>query len=698
LNARIIQLALSSVENEAGRRPIDFMLAKAILLTASATDPVIDEKTANLIRKKKFFFSMMANDWGLRQYGAKVREAINDVLLKPDNVLHNEVANAIIASRSPAAKARAIEMLEKPDSFMFWPIHALLTGWGANDPEVAAAIARLSSVPPEQAQYFAQYVPAITSDKTAARERLLTIAWSPKLVRLDFVTAGFSRLGIDSTDSEVMDALLSHEFSRTGVYDASDVLIANFGDDPRVRTIAVERIKRLEAPWAGIARAYEDDPELRSFVLLRVGTLPTRLRSVIVSQAARRCDDRTEFRELLEKYGSEEQRDCRNAAALGYYEFVARSTTDLTRAEERLNQEIVTIGPYMDDIRQSAFLGLAAIGKASTISSIEGLEKGGLNFFDTINDSPTMLSYVARNWKKFKEDLGSDGFWRLNRHYSKEWAAWQQLAPYAAESAQIREDFLAFARTHPARLGADGIESLSRISPRSELLRDHCLRALDGRHESESPYDATRTSIIAGRVLGVQYSGDDDVRARLEAYRFPSSTVVIALSLGWPTSSKLQELFDLRQANTERVDAADFADRLQDYTLPAVLHLLGARSSSEQFLNAINQVIEQCTGDIWEFGEYLTLPITTRLGEDAAFASVMMDALSKSPTPHQKASFVRLLASSGVQQDALRAWCEREYRYQFSRPHIQEYGFDLIAGSARAISHSILDVLTPDLN
>jgi hypothetical protein len=112
----------------------------------------------------------------------------------------------------------------------------------------------------------------------------------------------------------------------------------------------------------------------------------------------------------------------------------------------------------------------------------------------------------------------------------------------------------------------------------------------------------------------------------------------------------------------------------------------------------INQVVEECTGDIWEFGDYLTLPITTRLGEDAAFASLMMDVLSKSPTPHQKVSFVRLLASSGVQQEVLRAWCAREYKRQSSRPHMQEYGFDLMAGGVRAVSHSILDVLTPDLN
>jgi hypothetical protein len=356
-----------------------------------------------------------------------------------------------------------------------------------------------------------------------------------------------------------------------------------------------------------MARAYEHDEELRTLVLSRLGALPTRLRSSIVSRAARRCEDGPEFRRLLEQYGAEQQRDCRNAAALGYYEFLARNTTDLAPAEERLRQEIVAIGPHMDDIRQSAFLGLAAMGKMGTVRSIHGLEKGGLNFFDTIDDSPTALSFIARHWKRFKNDLGSDGFWRLNRFYHNEADGWRALAPYAAESSEAREEFLAFARMQPARLGALGVEALSRISPHSELLRERCLSVLDGRQEGGTPYDHSRASIVAGRILGTQFASDDGVRARLEAYRFPSSTVVVGLSLGWPGSPKLKELFHLRQTEIERLSAFGEDYVFRDYTLPAVLHLLGAQASPEQFLGAINQVIQQCTGDIWEFGEYLAL-------------------------------------------------------------------------------------------
>ena len=694
LSATIVQTALEAVGNDSGSRHMDFMLGKAVLLVASSTNSAIDEEAARLIRQEKFFFSMMSNDWGLRPYGPKVREAIDEVLLKPDNVMHNEVANAIIASRSPKAKARALQMLEEHDSWFFWPIHALLTGWGAEDSEVSAAFTGLPTAP-EQAQYFAQYLPAIISDKLVARGRLLEIARLPQLVRLDFVTTGFARLGVKSSDREVMDTLLANKFERTGVYDASDALISNFGDEPRVRAIALSRAQQLEAPWEAIARAYENDKELRNLVMSRLGALSTRLRSAIVDKARRRCDDRIEFRDLLQQYGAEEQRDCRNAAALGHYEFITRNNNDLAPAEERLKEEIIAIGPYMDDVRQSAFLGMAAIGKLPTVAGIVGLERGGLNFFDMISDSPTLLSYLARHWKSIKEALGSDGFWRLNRFHASEAEAWRHLAPYAAESPEVRDDFLTFARVNPARLGALAIETLSRISPRSQLLREQCLRVLDGKREGGNPYDSARSLIVAGRILGTQFADDDGVRSVLEAYRFSSSAVVIGLALGWPTSPKLKQLFQVRQAELE---TPGNSHRGWDYTLPAVLHLFGACSSAEQFLTAIDQVIEQCGSDIWDFGEYLALPITTRLETDAAFASLMIDALSKTPTPNQKASYIRLLASSGVHQKSLRTLCVAEYTYQSNRPHIQEFGFDLMSGSIRPVSHAILDVLTPDLN
>jgi hypothetical protein len=150
-------------------------------------------------------------------------------------------------------------MLAVDDNWTFWPVYGLLAGWSMQDTYVAAALLSVADRPVCKVQYLAHHLPQIIMDKAACRAKLLEVARLEKVKRLDFLIAGFARLAIPPEDAEIMEAILKHDFSQRGVFDATDSLISGFGAHPAVREIALKRLKELDAPWEVLIETYADD-------------------------------------------------------------------------------------------------------------------------------------------------------------------------------------------------------------------------------------------------------------------------------------------------------------------------------------------------------------------------------------------------------------------------------------------------------
>ena len=287
---KLYDLAIRSARQRGGARELAGEIAKTYLLATSKMSAQRDKDLADVIRNDRFFFSHIGgSSFCLDNFGPKVMAAVDDHLVSLEKFQLNDIAHLAVTTKSARAKARLLELLYDPEqlNWIFWPVWGLLTGWGMHDAEVWAALEPLAEQPPDKVQFIAHHLNAIVPDGGRCREILLSVARLTNLQRLDFLASGFQRAGIKYTDEVVVEALLNHDLSRRGVFDATGDLIGGFGKHPKVRAVALARIKEIDAPWNALAIAYGDDGEFRRIIMSRLLSISAELRSSIAMKAGR---------------------------------------------------------------------------------------------------------------------------------------------------------------------------------------------------------------------------------------------------------------------------------------------------------------------------------------------------------------------------------------------------------------------------
>lgn len=685
-NPKVVAAALASVRR--GFRPrgqISTDVAKQYLLRFCHSDPKLDREVAELIRQDEHFFSTLGRDLYLRgDYGPEVRSALDFRLDQMDAVLTNYYVHLALMSNSDHAKHALIRLLDD-DRWIFWPVYGLLEGWGMDDPEVSATLSSVAGRPPERLQFLAHHLPEIVSDKQSCRRKLLAIASIDKLDRPDFLLRGFTRLGVSSDDDEVMDAILSIDFSRRGIFDATSELIAGFASHPAVRKITLARMQEIDAPWEAIAQAYAGDEEIRGVLARYLSALPVELRGLVVSVLGKRAADDPYLLRLLSAYKVEANHAIRTAAAIALYEAAGDEMIGREVYLARLRDEAVMIGPYMDLIRQSSLAGFIALGQVEEYRDLPE-HSGQLELFALENR--VALAYIARQWQRLKDAFGTDVLSHLTRS-DNEWYSWDHLAPYTSESDAICADFIEYCTRETKILAANCIEALAREVPGSHLLRDHCLRALGGASSdvNSSGYDSRRRDVVAGVILGQRFATDDSVRNALEAASVSHSSAAIAgLCEGWPTSKVLEDLFISLEESGQ-------AGRL---IWPDAIRLIAARGTTEAFCRIVLSYISQAQLNIWDFSAICVELIVARLTDEDECGTQLLAKLGTSPTPSEKASLPKLLALAGRMSEELRRWCESELAAQYSSDTLVDFGADIIVGTVRPICYALLDALSPN--
>ena len=525
-NDKITNACLAAAKKHSPRTGIAPDIGKRYLLHFCQTNLDLDAKVAALIREDEHFF-LLGSEYSPGAYGPEVRAALDYRLDHMNNHLQNDFARLAVMSRSDHAKQRLIALLGADDYWVFWPIYGLLAGWGMDDLDAAAALRAAAGRPAGKVQYFAHHLPQIMRDKAGCRAKLLEISNLEKIERLDFLIAGFARLGTSIDDVEVMDAILKHDFSRRGVFDATDHLISGFGSHPAVRAIALERIKELDAPWEAIFETYANDDEIRTIISRFLSSLPASLRNILVSSFGRRAADDYSIAERLYQYQLDSNPAVRTASAIAYHEAITADETARSAATILLKSDITAIGPWMDMIRQAALAGFIALDEIAAIRDMPDHQEGKKLTIDifTFDNNRQILTYVAKHWDRLTAALGPNAWERFGRYANNEWWCWDHLSPYVSESSSLRADFLAYCSREQKALSSQAIEALSRESPRSHLLREHCLRCLKRGSEDTnlSPFDHRRRELVVGRILGRQFAGDDAIRQELEHCAMPNS-------------------------------------------------------------------------------------------------------------------------------------------------------------------------------
>ena len=155
----------------------------------------------------------------------------------------------------------------------------------------------------------------------------------------------------------------------------------------------------------------------------------------------------------------------------------------------------------------------------------------------------------------------------------------------------------------------------------------------------------------------------------------------MALSEGWPDSEEIATAMQLVRDHVEGLSPAPY------------YAIICARSNTEK---VFRMVLGELANAFPVYGlrfQFLVRPLLRRIRKDEKLAVLLRERLFANPTPSEKASISRLLASSqGVSKD-VKNWCMAEHNRQIREDVVPELGVDLFEGALRPVRHSLLDVL-----
>ena len=602
------------------------------------------------------------------------------------------VASAALVSGSDTAKQYLLSSLKDAGDMISWPVSVLLEIWGMQDKQVAKALTALANVESEQAQYIAPYLPEIIRNKKECRCKLLNIGRSEKFSRPDFLVQGFVKLGVTHTDHEAMDVILPYLEGDSSILSPTGTIIRYFGIEDRIQNFAKSLLADLDAPLPEMAYAYQDDSEMRALILKRATPLPSALRQVIVSHAKRRCDEVTDLDQVLSSYGSEENAEVRTSTEIAYYETFDRRGKDIESAVALLTEELRSVGPIHDSLRQSALAGLISLGRIESFQELKEAYDDDrpltVSAVDASrNQNDILLECITLHWEEIYKVLGDSIFDRLNGVRSgNQNYCWNALSTYVRSSLPfLQEAFLDYCRHPESKLGAGSLRALARLDRAGSLLLECCKRVFDS-VSPYSAYDEVATQITAGTILGEQFSSENNLKEMLEhiAHSQNNSGAAIALSLGWPESKVLDAIYDaFKSKKSSRI------------TWPVAFYVVGLRDDSDAFERLILSFSNRANGGIWEFHSVCAEVITQKLSQDEELYARLFARLINDASFSEQVSLSRLLSMSRSGDQELREWCEKEISYQMNGKKLPDCGFDVVSGRVRPLTHTLLDILVP---
>lgn len=700
--------------HKSGQHELEKDTAERILLEGYPQDDEVAEYCASQIRTERHPFVLLFSEaWEMLARNFTDHPAVVaaiDEWLSPDEkrFIWNELSPAALIGRTWAAKDKLLAFTSD-DGVNPRYVRTLLDGWGMHDSEVAERLTRIAMGPVPAASRIGELLPRIISDRDRCRQRLLELLEDPDCESPNAIIQGLKNLGVASDEPKVLDIVFDVlpnrvDTSEVPYREATVLLMESHGNDERLKRLAEKELFRPDEGYFSlrhlVAAAYSGDAEMRRKVARTVCPLPANLRERVAARVGSGLGDDDFALPLLGSYDYEINEVAKVRASIAYHERLKASGRDTSEAVRRLSDALVAYGPDLDARRQAAFCGLASLGRLDLL--LEAEERSGrpctVPLATTLSPNVLLLEYVLRNWDEIKSALGDEFSNRivfsrlsLDDEEGGRFQAWDAFCAFADEHPSPREEALGYLEQRQERSATPNVlRFLSRVRPGGTLFREYCLGTLAG--GSELHYPSTENAdAVAAELLGAHFAGDakalefvseqllDDGDGGLVVREAP----LIALCEGWPESEELQRALRVVQENQQGLSYAAY------FQLASLFY--DGELLLEDMRNMLLTGVELKDG-LRDTSGRLTKPLSRRLRADEEFRVRLEERLQDTPTPSEKATLPRLIASSNGIRAELRAWCTAEIVAQ-SRRTPPEVGFDLGAGEVRPVMHSLLSAL-----
>ena len=574
----------------------------------------------------------------------------------------------------------------------FWAIRPLLEGWGRSDPIVASFMDEIASWDDRKLDDLAEVLPQILTDFDTCRTRLLSLARGSERPRFDLIARGLAALGCTAGDTEVVDTLLAAVSKGAPPFDPGVALLTHFSANPRVRQYALQTLSDRTPPLGSLARAYENDAGIRLQILAYANPLPMTLRGDIAEAASGEANSRSAFERLLESYDIEVDGELKIAASIYYHRYLARTSNGPSADHlKELVDALHAVGPDLHERRAAAFAGMLLLGRVDDIAPM--IEHGDKHLHIRSgsgygNESDSLMALMCERWEDVRRGFGADLAARFGDFGADEGHLWDCLAPHINASPAARRDFLAFCNQTDTALGLRSFIALAREQPSSELLLDHCWRVFGrevaGLHERHSAWAVQRIRLEIAYIVRDHFRDRADVKERLrEALKRGQSAEVVALVLVESNDPLLDQI---------PYGPMEIVQQFSDWV--TALHLASARSGAEEFVEAMLAMVNRDAHGIWNFQAIANRAVVERLQRDAEVVQRVKEKLASHPTESESASLPRYLVAAGALDGGVLEQCRlllhEEGRYGFPRA-----GYDAVDDTTRAVSRSLLEVLSP---
>ena len=582
-----------------------------------------------------------------------------------------------LISRSERAKGYLLENDEKTGVISSDQARWLLQGWGMQDEQAATALMKLADS--NAASSIAHLLPEILPDKQKCRQRLLEILDEIQKYMARDVVIGFSKLGVDDSDEEVVDAMVgkhSGEVPSGAAFQGISDVIVNFPSHPKVRELALYQLRNREGDLNSVAKVYNSDKEFHREFLKISNPLPANLRSIVVDKLVRLAPEDDFAHNLLSEYDEDIDLDVKTAAAIGYVKSIKRRNEDSSYLLERLKEGLRVIGPDYHERRIAAFSALLELDRLDIVEAARSEDKGAiLGFGGARQTNLPFASHLVHRWDRVSKAFGKS-IWELMNWVPDDFL--MDMAARTTDPDLLDEIINKLMGDTEKRHSLASLQLCARKWRSMPRLRELCLTLI--RDFYVSNWLETAPVILAAEILSEQFNDDTNTLSILESYVTQgkiSSALVIVLSAGWPDSEVYKHLSD--QA------------KMPNLLLPAQFYLAASNFPPDKFVDSVSETMATLKGEIWEFLPTCSRAIASRFTRDEQVREIAFQRLETQPSSSEKMNFSFFLIQANEQPERLRTWMRSEIRRQSNGTRLADIALDLSTGTVRSVGHVLLE-------
>ena len=173
----------------------------------------------------------------------------------------------------------------------------------------------------------------------------------------------------DPRAASIIDRALDHDITNPWTSPEASLYVG-FGDDHRVRELAMSRLGQRDAPLASIVYGFRNDSEIRELVADHLRPLSAPLRGRLVESLAQLPIEDTAVTALLSKYDSEPDPVVKILAITTYARRSLESGANIEGMLDTFTEQARALGSDLSERRAAAFCGLAELGRLDHITDL----------------------------------------------------------------------------------------------------------------------------------------------------------------------------------------------------------------------------------------------------------------------------------------------------------------------------------------